>query len=77
MIKVNHLLLYGYFLYFPEDKSAYIPAIVEMIFLVLLCLAVLFAVKRLSKRQEMKTKELEERILMEREKEKEKHTELK
>ncbi|MFC5560180.1 hypothetical protein ACFPN4_14000 [Ureibacillus thermophilus] len=74
---MNHLLLYGYFLYFPEDKSAYIPAIVEMIFLVLLCLAVLFAVKRLSKRQEMKTKELEERILMEREKEKEKHTELK
>jgi len=77
VIKVNHLLLYGEFLYFPEDKSAYLPAIVEMIFLILLCFAVLYAVKRFSKRQEMKTKELEERILMEREKEKEKHTELK
>nr|MBO2505443.1 hypothetical protein [Bacilli bacterium] len=76
-MKVNHLLLYGDFLYFPEDKMAYIPAAVEMVFLFLLCFAVFFAVKQFSKRQEMKTKELEERILKEREKNKENHIELK
>lgn len=62
------LLLYDYFLYFPEDKRAYIPAVVEMIFLFLLCFAVFSAVKKLSKRQEMKMKELEQRILREKEK---------
>ncbi|MED3662920.1 hypothetical protein NST62_09390 [Ureibacillus sp. FSL K6-8385] len=72
---MNHLLLYGDFLYFPEDKMAYIPAAIEMIFLFLLCFAVFFAVKNLSKRQELKTKELEERILKQKEQNKEKHTE--
>lgn len=41
------LLLYDYFLYFPEDKRAYIPAVVEMIFLFLLCFAVFSAVKKI------------------------------
>lgn len=54
---------------------AYIPAAIEMIFLFLLCFAVFFAVKNLSKRQELKTKELEERILKQKEQNKEKHTE--
>lgn len=66
MMIVHLLLLYGDFLYFPEDKKAYIPAAVELILLFVLCFAVFFLVKKISKIQEMKTKELEKRMLRER-----------
>ncbi len=49
------------FLYFPEDKSEYIPAAINMaIFLVITVLTFRF-ILRLSKRQEEKTKDLEEK----------------
>ncbi|MFL0506882.1 hypothetical protein ACH0B5_14130 [Ureibacillus sp. 179-F W5.1 NHS] len=54
------------FLYFPEDKSSYIPAAIEMVFLVILCFLAFMWFKRLSKKQEQKTKDLEQRILSER-----------
>ncbi len=54
------------FLYFPEDKSAYIPAAFEFLIMLILCVLAFIWFKRLSKKQEMKTKSLEERILRER-----------
>lgn len=63
-------LLYSGFLYFPEDKSAYIPAIIEFGIMIILCVGVFMLFKRISKKQELKTKDLEARILADREKEK-------
>lgn len=60
---MKNLLLYGDFLYFPEDKSAYIPAIFEFLIILVLCIIAFRVVLKISKRQELKTKELEEKIL--------------
>ncbi|MFC5464297.1 hypothetical protein [Lederbergia graminis] len=57
------------FLYFPEDKSEYIPAFITMAFFVIGAIVTLILFKRISKKQELKTKELEERINRERQKE--------
>lgn len=52
----------GLFLYFPEDKSEYIPAAISMtIFFILAVIAFLF-IKKISKKEEEKTRELEEQI---------------
>ena len=54
------------FLYFPEDKSEYIPAAIEFVLIIVIAaLAFRWFVKK-SKREELKTKELEERITEER-----------
>ena len=54
------------FLYFPEDKSEYIPAAISFaVFMVLLVFAFRW-IRSNSKKQEAETKELEERILRER-----------
>lgn len=59
------------FLYFPEDKSEYIPAAISFaIFMVLLAFTFRW-IRRNSKKQEEETKELEERILSERRAERE------
>lgn len=57
------IALYTGFLYFPEDKSLYIPAVIEMILLLLLCIAVFMWFRKISNKQAMKAKEIEERIL--------------
>ncbi|MFJ8462173.1 hypothetical protein ACIQ57_24150 [Lysinibacillus xylanilyticus] len=54
------------FLYFPEDKSGYIPAAFEFLLMLILCIIVFIAFRKISKKQEMKTKEIEARILAER-----------
>ncbi|MDQ0178441.1 hypothetical protein [Bacillus chungangensis] len=54
------------FLYFPEDKSEYIPAVITMaIFLVIAVLAFRLIIK-ISKKQEEKTRSLEEQVNRER-----------
>ncbi len=63
---MNLIALYSGFLYFPEDKSAYIPAVLEFTILILLCILVFTLVKRISRKQALKAKELEDRILRER-----------
>ncbi len=63
---MNLIALYSGFLYFPEDKSAYIPAVIEFAILLLLCFLVFKWVKRISKKQANKAKEIEDRILHER-----------
>lgn len=51
------------FLYFPEDKSEYIPAAITcIIFLVAAVLTMRFII-RYSKKEELKTKHLEEQFV--------------
>lgn len=70
---MKSILLYGDFLYFPEDKSTYIPAVIELFIIILLCVAVFMIVRKVSKKQEMKTKALEEKVMKERHKEESNH----
>ncbi|WP_342505828.1 hypothetical protein [Sporosarcina sp. FSL K6-2383] len=60
------------FLYFPEDKSEYIPAAFSFLFFMILMYFALRWIRNNSKKQELETKELEERILRERREAKEK-----
>lgn len=60
------------FLYFPDDKSAYIPAAFQFLIFAILCVLAFRWIIKLSKKQEQKTKDLEERILRERETNKQK-----
>lgn len=54
------------FLYFPEDKAEYIPAAISFsIFMIMMLFAFRWILKK-SKKQELETKALEERILKER-----------
>jgi uncharacterized membrane protein len=61
---VNVLLMP--FLYFPTDKSEYIPAAFSFMFFMILMYFALRWIRNNSKKQELETKELEERILRER-----------
>ncbi|MFJ8088494.1 hypothetical protein ACIQ7N_09850 [Lysinibacillus sp. NPDC095746] len=53
------------FLYIPEDKSGYIPAAFEFLIMLILCIVVFTVFRKISKKQEMKSKEIEARILSE------------
>ena len=62
MAVFDHALTLGLFLYFPEDKSEYIPAgITCFIFLVAAVFTMRFII-RYSKKEEQRTKELEEEV---------------
>ena len=54
------------FLYFPEDKSEYIPAAFSFLFFMILLVITFRWIVRYSKREEEKTKDIEERIKKER-----------
>ena len=56
------------FLYFPEDKSGYIPAAFEFLVMLILCIAVFMIFRKISEKQEIKSKEIEARILAEKSK---------
>jgi hypothetical protein len=58
------------FLYFPEDKSEYIPATFSFIIFAIACVLTFRWIVRKSKKQEEQVKDLEERILRERHEEK-------
>jgi len=60
------------FLYFPEDKSEYIPAALSFVIFMILLVFAFRWIRNNSKKQELETKELEERILRERREAKEK-----
>lgn len=59
------------FLYFPEDKTEYIPAAFSFIIFMILCVMTFRWIRKKSLQQEEETRELEERILRERRAEKE------
>ena len=54
------------FLYFPEDKVEYVPAALSFLFFMILLVLTFNWIRRHSKKEEEKTKELEERIMRER-----------
>ncbi|MHA6261246.1 hypothetical protein ACXYMX_15370 [Sporosarcina sp. CAU 1771] len=54
------------FLYFPEDKTEYIPAAFSFLIFGILFVFTFRWIRKISKKQELATKELEERILKER-----------
>lgn len=60
------------FLYFPEDKSEYIPAVFSFVIFMILFFFTIRWFRRNSRKQLEETKELEERILRERREAKEK-----
>jgi flagellar biosynthesis/type III secretory pathway M-ring protein FliF/YscJ len=50
------------FLYFPEDKSEYIPAAIWMAIFFILTILTFRLIKKVSKKEELKTKAIEEEI---------------
>ena len=54
------------FLYFPGDRSEYIPAAISFAAFMVLMVFAFRWIRKKSKKQEAETKELEERILSER-----------
>ncbi|WP_141433843.1 hypothetical protein [Bacillus sp. 03113] len=50
------------FLYFPEDKTEYIPAAISFFFFFLAAVLTMFIIIRVSKREEKKTEQLVEKI---------------
>lgn len=56
----------GGFLYFPEDKSLYLPAAIEFAILLIIVFVTFQFVRRIAARQAAQAKILEERALKER-----------
>ncbi|MBS4208558.1 hypothetical protein KHA95_10785 [Bacillus sp. FJAT-50079] len=65
---LQSFVLYMPFLYFPDDKREYIPAAISMSIFIAACILVFMLIKRVSKKEEEKTKELEEKVNRERQK---------
>ncbi|MEK3980791.1 hypothetical protein MKY37_17315 [Psychrobacillus sp. FSL K6-2836] len=51
------------FLYFPEDKSEYIPVVIELVVLMAICVFVFRWLIKKSKKDAEKAKVLEEKIM--------------
>lgn len=51
------------FLYFPEDKSEYVPVVIELAVLVVLCVLVFRWLQKKSKKDAEKAKALEDKIM--------------
>ncbi len=63
---MNQFILNWGFLYFPEDKSTYIPAVIEMILLIFIVVMLFKWLRKKSVQQAAEAKKLEERALAER-----------
>ena len=50
------------FLYFPEDKTAYIPAVITLVIFSFFAYVAFAIFRKISKREEKKAKELEEKL---------------
>ena len=51
------------FLYFPEDKTEYIPALIMLLLFILLASVVYRIIKKYSRNEEEKMKDFEEKVL--------------
>lgn len=56
-------MMYNMFLYFPEDKSEYLPAAITCIIFLIAAILTMRFIVRYSKKEELKTKHLEEQLL--------------
>ena len=54
------------YLYFPEDKTEYIPVVLEFLILLLVCILVFRWLIKKSRKDALKAKEIEDRVLKER-----------
>lgn len=61
------------FLYFPENKLEYIPAVFELIGAVALCFIVFFFVRRLARKQQAEALKLEKKLLDKKQEELQRH----
>ncbi len=69
---LNFLSLGFLYLYFPEDKTEYIPVVLEFLIVFILCVLLFRWFKKKSARDAAKAKEIEERVLQARKEEMEK-----
>ena len=60
------VLNWGNFLYFPEDKSTYIPAFIKLLLMVLVCVMVFKLFRKLSAKEAAKAELLEQEMLKKR-----------
>jgi flagellar biosynthesis/type III secretory pathway M-ring protein FliF/YscJ len=60
------VLNWGNFLYFPEDKSTYLPAFMKLLVMVLVCVAVFKLFRNISAKEAEKAKALEQDLLKKR-----------
>ena len=51
------------FLYFPTDKTEYIPVVIELIIFMTICLLVFKWIKSKSAKDALKAKEIEDRVM--------------
>ena len=61
---MNRFTLAMFFLYFPEDKTEYIPAVISFSIFLAFCILTFLWVKKISRKQEERAKEMEKRLLM-------------
>lgn len=61
-MSVNSWML-NLFLYFPENKLEYIPAVIELMIAIALCFLVFHFIRRSSRKQHEQAKELEKKVL--------------
>ncbi|WP_297987749.1 hypothetical protein [Anoxybacillus sp.] len=55
-------IIFGLFLYFPEDKTEYIPAAISFTAFFIAAVLTMRVIIKVSKRQEEKAKQLEEQL---------------
>ncbi|MFF5995882.1 hypothetical protein [Lysinibacillus sp. LZ02] len=72
---MDQFILNWGFLYFPEDKSTYLPAAIEMMLLFVVVFLIFKWLRKNSAKQAAEAKKLEERALEERDKRMEKEKE--
>ncbi|WP_102694226.1 hypothetical protein [Rummeliibacillus pycnus] len=60
-----NLWILNEFLYFPDNKSEYIPAAIELAIILILCILVFNFFRKKARKDLEKTRELEEKILKE------------
>lgn len=70
---LNFLSLGFLYLYFPEDKTEYIPVVLEFIMVFILCVLLFRWFKKKSAKDAAKAKEIEDRVLQARKEEAEKN----
>lgn len=54
--------IFGLFLYFPEDKSEYLPAGITMFIFFVAAVAAFMLIKKISKKEELKAEEFEQNL---------------
>jgi hypothetical protein len=62
VIVLLNAFIVGLFLYFPEDKSEYLPAGITMFIFFVAAVAAFMLIKKISKKEELKAEEFEKNL---------------